>query len=291
MNSPLVSIVIPTKTSSKSLEVCLKSIRDQTYKNVELIVVDNNSVDDTKGIARKYTDKVFNYGPERSAQVNYGVKKAIGKYIYYTGSDLTRDPNLIEQAVNKCENEGYDAIYLNVLTKITNPNIWQKVRALERELYFKEAGMSAARFYKKSVFLELGGLDESLGSISDDLEFQHRLDISGYKTAFIDASENNFGEYNSLKTIITRSVYYGWFIKRYMAKHPNKTKKQYRFIRKEFITHRATLLKNKPVFFAFVLYKLVQYAAGGTGLVLAKLTKDNKRIEQVLYNLNYGASI
>ena len=73
MTQPLVSIIVPTYNSEKFLEGCLESIQKQTYSHIELIVVDNNSKDNTKEIARKYTEKVFNQGPERSAQVNFGV--------------------------------------------------------------------------------------------------------------------------------------------------------------------------------------------------------------------------
>jgi len=59
MTNPLVSIVITTKNEEKNIENCLKSIVNQTYKNIEIIVVDNNSSDSTKEISLKYTDKVF----------------------------------------------------------------------------------------------------------------------------------------------------------------------------------------------------------------------------------------
>ena len=84
MDNPLVSVIITTKNSSRTLETCLKSIKDQTYKNIELIVIDNNSIDNTKEIAKKYTNKVFNYGPERSAQRNFGAKQAKGEYLLTT---------------------------------------------------------------------------------------------------------------------------------------------------------------------------------------------------------------
>ena len=74
----LVSVIVPTKNSEQFLEKCLDSIKKQTYKRVEIIVVDNNSTDNTKKIARKFTNKVFNKGPERSAQMNFGAKKAKG---------------------------------------------------------------------------------------------------------------------------------------------------------------------------------------------------------------------
>jgi glycosyltransferase involved in cell wall biosynthesis len=60
MNNLLVSVIIPTYNSSRTLEKCLESIKNQSYKNIEIIVVDNNSKDNTKEIALKFTDKVFN---------------------------------------------------------------------------------------------------------------------------------------------------------------------------------------------------------------------------------------
>lgn len=77
-NQPLVSVIVPTYNSEKFIGACLESIKNQMYTNIELIVVDNNSTDKTKEIAWRYTDKVFNKGPERSAQRNFGAKNSIG---------------------------------------------------------------------------------------------------------------------------------------------------------------------------------------------------------------------
>ena len=81
MKKPLLSVIVPTKNSERFLERCLKSIKSQTYKNLEIIVVDNNSNDKTKEIAEKYTKLVFNKGPERSAQRNFGVLKSKGEFV------------------------------------------------------------------------------------------------------------------------------------------------------------------------------------------------------------------
>ncbi|AEF97132.1 glycosyltransferase family 2 protein [Methanotorris igneus] len=55
----LVSVIIPTYNSEKTIGICLESIKNQTYKNIEIIVVDKFSNDNTVEIAKKYTDKVF----------------------------------------------------------------------------------------------------------------------------------------------------------------------------------------------------------------------------------------
>ena len=77
-NYPLVSIIVTTKNEEKNIENCLKSVKNQNYpqNKIEIIVVDNNSIDKTKQIALRYTDKVYNFGPERSAQRNFGVEKS-----------------------------------------------------------------------------------------------------------------------------------------------------------------------------------------------------------------------
>jgi glycosyltransferase involved in cell wall biosynthesis len=287
---PLVSVVVPTRNSETHLAQCLDALAAQTYRRTELIVVDNHSSDRTPEIAARYTENVFTRGPERSAQLNFGFSVAAGKYVYYTGSDLWSDPELVEQAVRRCEDDGFDAVYMNVVTDAADPNLWQRVRALERRCYYKEPGMSAARFYRKDVIDALGGLDESLAGVSDDLEFQHRLDVAGYRTAFIDADEHNLAEYDSLMTVAARSLYYGSQIRGYMAKHPCHTKKQYRLIREEFVKNRDLLLRDKPLFAAFVAYKTVQYAAAAAGTLIARAPRGADRIQSAVYRWNYGRS-
>jgi glycosyltransferase involved in cell wall biosynthesis len=76
MKQPLVSIIIPTKNSAEFLEQCLISIKNQSYKNIEIIVVDNFSKDSTREIAKRYGATIYLKGPERSAQRNYAAKKA-----------------------------------------------------------------------------------------------------------------------------------------------------------------------------------------------------------------------
>ena len=75
MTQPLVSIVITTKNEEHNIENCLLSIKEQTYSNIEIILVDNNSNDKTIEIALNFTSKIFNKGLERSAQRNYGMNK------------------------------------------------------------------------------------------------------------------------------------------------------------------------------------------------------------------------
>ena len=104
MKNPNVSIVIPVLNGEKTIKNCLTSILNQSYKDYEIIVVDNNSTDKTKEIARKYTRLVFNKGPERSVQRNFGIDKGKGKYALYLDADMTLSKRVIEECVEICEN-------------------------------------------------------------------------------------------------------------------------------------------------------------------------------------------
>jgi len=84
---PLVSIVIPTYNSEKTLPLCLESINKQRYKNIEVIIVDNFSKDKAIEIARKYGAKVYSKGSEKSTQMNYGALKAKGEFVYFIDLD------------------------------------------------------------------------------------------------------------------------------------------------------------------------------------------------------------
>src|SRR5690242_13999566 len=95
----LVSVIVPTKNSQHFLDACLRSIKNQSYKNIELIVVDNNSTDKTKNIAKKYTKRVYNKGPERSAQRNFGASVSKGAYVVFIDSDMQLTKNVIKNCV------------------------------------------------------------------------------------------------------------------------------------------------------------------------------------------------
>ena len=72
----------------------------------------------------------FNKGSERCAQVNFGIENTKCKYIYRVDSDFLLDVSIISECVEKCEEEGHDAIAVH---NTSDPNFWSKVRNLERD--------------------------------------------------------------------------------------------------------------------------------------------------------------
>lgn len=272
-DKPLVSVVIPTLNSGRFLKETLQSLRQQSYPEVEIIVVDNYSTDNTRDIAASFGATVYLIGPERAAQDNYGIRKANGEFVYLTGSDMIIERDYIEQAVYKCQNEDYVAIYASVLSK-EGRAFWEKVKALERLTLIGSNLIEAARFFKKSVFMELGGFDEELIGVEED--FQHRLDRAGYRTGRINAREVHLHEAETLTEVFKKSYYYGRFMPIYLKKHPLRGSKQLFPVRPSYIYNIKVFLKEPIYLFGFIIYKIVQYSGGLLGLFVGLI----KRVEK-----------
>lgn len=272
-NNPLVSIIIPTKNSAEFLENCLRSIISQTFKNIEIIVVDNNSIDKTKKIAKKYTKLVFNKGNERGAQSNYGITHAKGKYIYRIDGDFLLNKNVIMEAVFKCEKENLDGIAIH---NTSNPSIsfWAKVRKLERDTYIDDDLIVGLRFYKKTAWKKIKGYNESI--IWDDYDFHNRFIKQDLKWGRIKAKESHFGEPKSLSDIFWKSYFYGKEMPQYIKTNPGRGIRQINPIRASYFKHWKSFLKEPVLTVGFLLMLLVKYSGGMLGFIIAIIHKNER---------------
>lgn len=214
-NFPTVSVIITTKNEEKNIENCIQSIKTQSYPSdkIELIVVDNNSADKTTEIAKRFTDKVFNFGPERAAQRNLGIKESKGEYVLYLDADMVLSKNLIEESVFLSQKEDFTALYIP--EKIIGEGFWIKVRDFERSFY-NATCIDAARFGKKDKFLEIGGFDENLNG-PEDWDFDRKISAIG-KTGIINSvlfhNESSF----NLARYLNKKEYYAQSFQRYIEK-------------------------------------------------------------------------
>ncbi len=260
---PKVSIIIACKNNAAAAKACLQSVADQTYPNIELIVVDNFSTDGTRDIARKYTDKIYQLGPERSTQFNYGFTKSTGELIYRIGMEFVLEPDLVEKAVAKIH-QGYDALAIH--NRSIGDSIWAKVRYLERESYKNDNSIVAVRFMKREVFASVGGFDESLVA-GEDFDLHNRIVAAGYKWDHLDATETHIGEPKTIKDVWDKFYYYGRTIRRYQTKSGARGKQQLGFFRPSFKKFQRDLIKTPKLFVAFWFYMVVKYAAGAAGVL------------------------
>jgi len=211
--NPLVSVVITTKNEEKNIENCLRSIKDQTYKNIELIVVDNFSKDKTVEIAKKYGANIYTKGHERSSQRNYGAHISKGKYLLYLDADMILSPNVVEECVEKCERKKVGAIYIP--EQIVGEGFWIKVRDFERSFHTGTVA-DAVRFVRKDFFERVEGFDESLVG-PEDWDFDRKIRGIG-RTAIIDtALYHNEGSFD-MKRYLKKKKYYTNGIRNYVRK-------------------------------------------------------------------------
>lgn len=280
---PLVSTITPVLNGEQYIGEKLNSIRNQTYSNIEMIVVDNFSTDKTVEIAKQFKATVYLKGPERASQSNYGVKMAKGRYVFITGCDVLLDLDYIEKCVKCCEEGGYDAVYTSVKAKITN--FWSKVKGLERDSYIGDDFIESARFFRREVFLKLGGFDTSLAMHADDYDMQRRLNEAGYRTGRINAFETHIDEIDSIKEVFLKSFYYGMCSLGYIKKHQGYAAKQLMPVRSAYLRNYKMFLQHPLLTLGLILFKFVQYTSATTGLLVAFLggEKIAKKFHQMIY--------
>ena len=268
MNNPLVSVIIPTKNSARTLEACLKSVKEQSYKNIEIIVVDNNSTDNTKEIAKKFTDKVFNHGPERSAQTNFGVKNSAGKYVYKVDSDFILEKEVVSECVQKSL-EGFDAVVVHNTPDETVSWI-AKIRKFEVDMYKYDITHSSARFVKKTVYDSIGGFNENIIA-GEDYDFQNKLNRANIKTGFIDAEALHTGEPKYFWPHMVKYYNYGKDFVNYQRKNKVESKRHFTFIRFVYIKNWKKFLLNPLTGIIFLLYSFCKFGFGSYGYFVANI--------------------
>lgn len=119
LESEKVSIIVPIYNVEKYLDCCLKSIMMQTYKNLEIILVNDGSIDNSLKICYKYKkidDRIIvinNKNCGVSCSRNKGIDISTGKYIVFVDSDDTIDKNYIFELVNANKEDFYDIVITN----------------------------------------------------------------------------------------------------------------------------------------------------------------------------------
>src|SRR5690554_4822797 len=106
LNMPKVSVIIPVYNAEDFIDSCLMSVFEQDYKNLEVIVVDDGSIDASQEKIKSYGDKIkFEYQVNSGAPKarNLGLSIATGKYVKFLDSDDVLEKNIISRQVEKME--------------------------------------------------------------------------------------------------------------------------------------------------------------------------------------------
>ena len=167
MQNKLVSVIIPAYNEEKLIEKTLISLKRQSYRPIETIVVDNGSTDKTQRVAKKYTDRVLYLSERGTAKTrNYGARFANGEYLFFLDADTEVSKNAIRNSV-KYLNKGFAGGRIKVNYKSNN----QKIKLFE---FIQNVGLIKVGFYTgpfiyttKEFFQKSGGWDERIKFQSD----------------------------------------------------------------------------------------------------------------------------
>lgn len=168
---PLVSIIIPCHNAGSYVQEAIQSALNQSYKPIEIIVVDDGSTDDSAKIAQSFGKQVVFYqqpqsGPGKAR--NYGVQQAKGEYIAFLDADDLLDPAFIHDSLTALRSTAQGAYTYSRMQK------FGKQSGLAETIPF-DAGFLVRRsnfvgigvVMPKSLFQSVGGFDEHLTAFED----------------------------------------------------------------------------------------------------------------------------
>ncbi len=266
LEGPLVSIIIPTYNSASTLDRTLESIARQTYRNIEVIIVDKGSSDDTVSIAERWGARVLVVrAGERSEQKNAGARAARGEILYFVDSDFVLEPTVVEEAVRKIVVDGYDAVLIHN-TSDPSVSFWARVRKFERDFYKGDSINVAARFMRREVFFSVGGFDEELVA-GEDYDLHNRIVKAGYKIGSIEPVEVHIGEPRSLIEVARKHFYYGRTLARFIAKHGGRGVVQLSPVRPSYLRNWRRFARHPVLTLGFIVYQAVRYSSALAGLL------------------------
>src|SRR3989344_8888766 len=132
----LISVIIPAFNEEKNIGECLKSLKNQSYKPIEIIVVDDGSSDSTRNIVKDFPDiKLLTQSHKGPGQAkNLGAGKAKGGILVFADEDMTFDKNFIKDLVKTiAEGKTIGTFSKNEMVK-NKDNIWSNCWNINKNL-------------------------------------------------------------------------------------------------------------------------------------------------------------
>jgi len=175
----IASIIIPAYNEEEDIEKCLASLDKQSYRNFEILIVDDGSTDKTLEVVKKFKNarlfKQNHQGPGKAR--NLGANFAKGKILVFVDADMTFEKNYLNNLILPIlENPKIIGTTHNNEIVKNNPNyisaLWGRIRVSKESV--KE--VPVFRAIRKRVFLKLGGFDAKYG-YADDQTFWLRNKI------------------------------------------------------------------------------------------------------------------
>jgi glycosyltransferase involved in cell wall biosynthesis len=261
----LVSLIVTTKNSGRTLAAFLESARRQDYEPLEIIVVDNRSTDGTADIAQRFADIVIDAGPERSAQRNAGIKAARGEYVMILDADMVLQRDVVSAAVGAAS-AGAQAVAIP--ERSFGDGFWSACKAFERSFYEDDTLVAAARFFRRDRVLALGGYDETLTGPED---WDMSMRAAGpseivFATTLILHDEGT----QSLRNLYLKKYYYGRSMPAFVRKHGAEALKRISPLRGSLLRGFGRMLRHPVLAAGLTTMKSAELLGGAFGMLSAR---------------------
>jgi len=266
---PLVSVIIPTYNSRKTIEKCLNSIKKQSYSNIEIIVVDALSYDKKeKKICKNIIKKFANYfedGPERSIQRNRGIKESKGKYLLIADQDMYLTEDVVSEAVQTMETKKHVALLIPEIS--IGDGFWTRCVAFERYLsvYLETSSNECVRFFKKSDAIKINMYDPSIVG-AEDSDFHYKIIQLGSIAKIKNHIYHDEG-ITSFWGRVSKKYYYSKAFREYLKRYPNIAPKQFSPFKIVYFKHWQLILKNPFISLGMFTLRGAEVFAGLLGIL------------------------
>ncbi|MCK4353151.1 glycosyltransferase family 2 protein [candidate division WOR-3 bacterium] len=202
------SIIIPNWNGKKFLETCLDSLRSQTFRDFEIIVIDNGSRDESAEFIKNNYPKTKiirldkNYGFSRA--VNEGIKSANGEFVFLLNNDTEVDSNCLFECEQAIQSHSDISIFALRIMNYENRDIIDSagicyprsgrpynigINSPFSEEYNQERKVfgfcAGGAIIKKSIFKKIGYFDEDFFAYFEDVDFSFRAQLLDYECLYI----------------------------------------------------------------------------------------------------------
>ncbi len=174
-----ISVIIPVHNEEKDISLCLKSLNEQSFKDFEIIVVDDGSTDNTLGVVKEFSKvgiiKGQHKGPGFSR--NLGARAAKGEILVFIDADMTFDKDYLKNLASPIIKNPKVIGTTHELEIVKNTsNIWSRCWGKIRVSKEEAKDIKVFRAIRKDIFLKLGGFDPKYGYADDQsLWFNHKV--------------------------------------------------------------------------------------------------------------------
>ena len=211
-NNPLISIIVPIFNVEQYLEPCLNSIKNQTYQNLEIILINDGSTDNSLNIAQKFldTDSRFKLFSQKNAGLssarNHGIKKATGKYITFVDSDDTIEKNMLEMMLRGLQESEADIAVCSFKEVFPNSRVKHFNTSYKKQTYNTSQALSAMlqehgfmvsatmKLYPTEYFKKI---EFPVGKLHEDVGTTYKLIMQAKTIIFLPQELYNYQHHDS----------------------------------------------------------------------------------------------